>query len=76
MNIEDSQFLLDLRSRVLANVEAKLPAKQGISDDEQRRFIALLRPARSAAVSGGTKSAKTKKAVTPLSDSDVDALFS
>lgn len=73
MNIEDSQFLLDLRQRVLANVDANRPAKTGVSDEENRRFLALLRPARTAAV--GTKSTSSKKPVTAMSDSDVDALF-
>lgn len=74
MNIEDSQFLLDLRQRVLANVAAGRPAKTGVSDEENRRFLALLRPARTAAVSTKPASA-SKKAVSPMSDADVDALF-
>ena len=76
MDISDSQFLLDLRQKVLENKEKGVPAKTGISDEEQQRFLALLRPARSAATETKEKAARSKKApVTPMSDADVDSLF-
>jgi hypothetical protein len=75
-NIVDAQFLLDMRQKVLANKEAGLPAKTGISDEEQTKFLALLRPARSAAVTSGEKKPSSRKASTvPMSDADVDSLF-
>lgn len=77
MDISDSQFLIDLRGRVLANKEANRPAKEGISDEEQRRFLALLRPARTlaATTTGKASARKTKQPIAPMSDADVDDLF-
>jgi len=75
MEISDSQFILDLRQRILANKAAGLPAKTGISDEEQARCLALLRPARAAAASYEKKSSSRKTPVKPMSDSDVDSLF-
>lgn len=75
--IDDSKFILDLRQRVLANKAAGLPAKTGISDEEQARVLCLLRPARAAAATpSGKKSSGRKGPVKPMSDADVDSLFS
>lgn len=76
MDISETQFLLDMRSKVLANREAGVPAKTGLSDEDQARFLALLRPARSAATEGKEKSSSKRKGpVKPMSDADVDSLF-
>lgn len=75
--IENAQFILDMRKKVLENREAGRPTKYGISEEEHRRIMELLRPARSAAVSSGDKkkSSSRKGPVKPMSDDDVDALF-
>lgn len=76
MEISDSQFILDMRQRILANKAAGLPAKTGISDEEQQRCLALLRPARSAATAPSEKKTSSRKGpVKPMSDADVDSLF-
>lgn len=76
MDISESQFLLDMRGRVLANREAGRPIEEGITDEEQKRFLALLRPARTAATAVKPAGTKAKSGpVTPMSDDDMDSLF-
>ena len=75
MDIETTQFLLDLRRKVQANREAGRPAKEGITDEEHIKFLALLRPARSSATEPGEKKASSRKTNIPMSDAEADALF-
>ena len=75
MTPEEANFCSDLRMRVLANKEKGLPAKAGISDEEMKKFIALLRGARSSASQASSKK-KAAKQVTPVSTDELKKLFS
>ena len=75
MTPEEANFCSDLRMRVLSNKEKGLPAKEGISDEEMKKFISLLRGARSSASQASAKR-KASKQVTPMTPDDLKKLFS
>jgi len=53
LTIEEAQMLTDLRSRMLANIQAGKPAFDGLTTEEYRRALDIVRENRSAAAKAG-----------------------
>jgi hypothetical protein len=75
MTVEDSNFILDLRTQVAENKAAGKKARDGISEEDEKKLYALLRGGRaSASIKAAEKKTRTKKPP-PLSDEEVANLF-
>jgi len=74
MEVADSQFLSEINLRVTRNKENGKSLREGITDPEYERFLAILRPNRQSASSTATKTGGKKK-VEPMADNDILNLF-
>lgn len=72
---EESQFTLSLQQRILANVAKGKPGADGITAEELKQGLDLLRRDRAKALSAGVEKAggKKKAAKAPEGPSDLDA---
>lgn len=75
MNIQDLQKVNDLRTRMQANVDAGRPKDFGITADELRDVLKLIRGKRAATPAPTAKTKKTKTKIDPKHLLDDDLSF-
>jgi len=75
MEVDDSQFIIQMNRQVTVNKEQGLPADTNISDERFQRFVKILRGNRASASSVKTGGGPTRKKVDPMDDADILDLF-